>query len=84
MSNNNGNGRKDFWLKILLPLAAIFFGAGGTAYVTRDAIARHDVAIRDLTERATATEVDRAKLATKLDSIDCRLANIERLLSTRL
>lgn len=81
--SSNGNGKKWWWTGLGLTVAGILVGVAGNAYVARDAIARHERAIEALTVRATETEVDRAKLATQLASIDGRLANIEGLLRAR-
>ncbi len=79
----NNNGKKYWWLGICFTVGGLVFGAGGSAYLTRDALARHDRVISELTEKATKAEVNQARIEERLRSIDSQLAEIKALLKSR-
>jgi len=78
-----GNGKKYWWCGIAFTVIGTIFGAGGSMFLTRDAVARHEQSIKMLTEKANASEVNQGRIDERLKSIDGKLASIERMLQGR-
>ncbi len=82
-ASGNGNGKKYWWFGIAFTCIGVIFGAGGSLYVTQDAVARHDESIKILTQEAKVSEVKQGRIEEWQRSIDRRLENIERMLQGR-
>ncbi|OHB65747.1 MAG: hypothetical protein A2Y76_01590 [Planctomycetes bacterium RBG_13_60_9] len=79
----NGDSRKFWWFGVALTLMGIIFGAGGSAYLAQDAVARHEQSISTLRDKAVLAEVNQGRIDERLRSIDGKLASIERMLQGR-
>lgn len=84
MADGNGNGQRKWWfITPVIAVASLVFGAGGMAYTTSEALAKHEKCIEALTAKAAQTEVTQARLDERLKAIDESLKRIETKLEAR-